>query len=146
MKLFSLNASICRQFSATENDEMRTVQKVKDHVLRDVVTSLDDKLHKLAAEFVSSSMKSCRLLSEEGEANLAGNSVILEGEWLVVDPLDGSNNYALSLPGYGFMAAHIVDAKVCGSVVVLPEHDFYFVIEEGKYQHHNPFTLQKSDL
>ena len=83
MKLFSLNASICRQFSATENDEMRTVQKVKDHVLRDVVTSLDDKLHKLAAEFVSSSMKSCRLLSEEGEANLAGNSVILrESGWL----------------------------------------------------------------
>ena len=65
---------------------------------------------------------------------------------MVVDPLDGSNNYALSLPGYGFMAAHIVDAKVCGSVVVLPEHDFYFVIEEGKYQHHNPFTLQKSNL
>lgn len=129
MKLLALSALVCNLFSSAAAGELRTVQKVKDHQLRDVVTSLDQSLHELAVSFVETRMPGCKLMSEEGLLAFSNPSDLLRGEWLVVDPLDGSNNYALSLPAYGFMAAYLVEGMVAGSVVVLPEHDLYLVTE-----------------
>jgi len=140
MKLLSLSAYVCNLFSSTSAGQLRTVQKVKDDQTRDVVTSLDQSLHEAAASFVATRMPGCKLLSEEGESVLGGIASLASGEWLVVDPLDGSNNYALSLPGYGFMAAHVVEGKIDGSVVVLPEHDLYFVVEAGEMLVSQPFS------
>lgn len=140
MKLLPLSAHVCALFSSTATGELRTVQKVKDAHLRDVVTSLDQRLHETAASFVLNHMHGCKLLSEEDE-NICGNiSVLDQGEWLVVDPLDGSNNYALSMPGYGFMAAHVIHGRVEGSVVVLPEHSLYFIVEADELLVSQPFA------
>jgi myo-inositol-1(or 4)-monophosphatase len=141
MKLLALSALVCNLFSSAAAGEMRTVQKVKDHQLRDVVTSLDQSLHDLAAIFVETRMPGCKLMSEEGASINGGSSLLAKGEWLVVDPLDGSNNYALSMPGFGFMAAHVVEGKVNGSVVVLPEQDLYLVAEAGEILVSQPFAL-----
>lgn len=54
---------------------------------------------------------------------------LLDGEWLVVDPLDGSNNHALGLPHFGYMAAHLRHGRCVGAVIVLPEHNQYLVLE-----------------
>ena len=143
MKLLRLTAIICSLFSSTTLGAFRTVQKVKNDELRDVVTTLDQILHEAAANFVLTSMPSCKLLSEEGESVSGGALSLTEGEWLVVDPLDGSNNYALSLPGYGFMAAHLVNGKVNGSVVVLPEHDLYLVVDDGEMVISQPFVPEQ---
>lgn len=140
MKLLAMSAHVCNLFSSAAGGEMRTVQKVKDHQLRDVVTSLDQSLHKLAASFVETRMPGCKLMSEEGLPINGGSSLLGKGEWLVVDPLDGSNNYALSMPGFGFMAAHVVEGKVAGSIVVLPEHDLYLVVEDGEMLVSQPFA------
>ena len=140
MKLLAMSAHVCKLFSSAAGGEMRTVQKVKDHQLRDVVTSLDQSLHELAACFVETRMPGCKLMSEEGVPINGLSSLLGKGEWLVVDPLDGTNNYALSMPGFGFMAAHLVEGKVVGSLVVLPEHDLYFVLEAGEMFVSQPFA------
>lgn len=140
MKLLALTALVCNLFSSTDSGELRTVQKVKDHQLRDVVTSLDQSLHELAASFVETRMPGCKLMSEEGSLTNGGSSLLGKGEWLVVDPLDGTNNYTLLMPGFGFMAAHVVEGKVNGSVVVLPEHNLYLVVEAGEMLVSQPFT------
>jgi myo-inositol-1(or 4)-monophosphatase len=140
MTLLSLSARVCNHFSTASTKNLRMVQKVKDHELRDVVTSLDQYLHNEVADFVNTRMPGCELMSEEGEASDGFIASLVEGEWLVVDPLDGSNNYALSLPGYGFMAAHLIEGRIAGSVVVLPEHDIYFVDEGGELLVSQPFS------
>lgn len=132
MILLSLAAQVCDVFETAGDSALRMVQKVKDDEARDVVSALDQRLHATAAAFVADRMPGCTLLSEEGVPPDDGLAALAHGEWLVVDPLDGSNNYVLSLPGYGFMAAHIVAGVVVGSVVVLPEHDLYLVLEHGE--------------
>ena len=129
MKLLNLAARVCNAFSKSGSQHMRTVQKVKDDQRRDVVTELDMKLHQISEQFVAEQLPNCKLLSEEGACEEAHQKEWTKGEWLIVDPLDGSNNHALGLPNYGFMAAQMYDGKIQGSVIVLPEHDQYMVFE-----------------
>jgi len=140
MKLLTLAANVCAVFSSNDNGMLRTVQKVKNDEARDVVTTLDQRLHDIAASFVRNNLPGCKLMSEEDENTSSAVSVLAQGEWLVVDPLDGSHNYALKMPGYGFMSAHVIDGKVEGSVVVLPEHGLYFVLEADELLVSQPFA------
>ncbi|MBK6005374.1 hypothetical protein JJB11_04670 [Ramlibacter ginsenosidimutans] len=117
------------------------VQKVKDNQLRDVVTELDMKLHAISQQFVAERLPGCRLLSEEGRHEGLERGALSDGEWLIVDPLDGSNNHALGMPNYGYMAAHLRNGRLDGAVVVLPEHDQYIVLEEAQSLYAKPLPL-----
>jgi fructose-1,6-bisphosphatase/inositol monophosphatase family enzyme len=131
MRLISLTAKICKTFSDAASDNLRTIQKVKQDQVRDVVTELDVRLHDVSASYTLSQLTDCRLLSEEGVDDGVKMNDILSGKWLIVDPLDGSNNYALDLPGYGYMAAYVDAGLVEASCIVLPEYDQYIVYEKG---------------
>jgi fructose-1,6-bisphosphatase/inositol monophosphatase family enzyme len=129
MQLISLAATICKAFSEAKSDHLRTVQKVKQGQPRDVVTELDIRLHDVSAFYASSKLAECKFLSEEGCDESIGIDEVLCGKWLVVDPLDGSNNYSLELPGYGYMAAYIDEGLIEGACIVLPEYDQYILID-----------------
>ena len=129
MQLIPLAARVCKVFSEAGSNHLRTVQKVKQDQVRDVVTQLDVELHNLSTSYVTSQLSGCKLLSEEGGNEGIGINDVLRGKWLVVDPLDGSNNYALKLPGYGYMASYIDGGFIKSACVVLPEHDQYIVVE-----------------
>lgn len=131
MNLLNLAARVCRAFAESGTQQMRTVQKVKDNQVRDVVTALDMRLHDISRQFVEEHLPNCRLLSEEGEHDRETAELLLEREWLIVDPLDGSNNQAVGLPNYGYMAAHIRQGWMTGTVIVLPEHNQYIVMEDS---------------
>ena len=98
MKLLHLAGRICRAFHENDNRQMRTIQKVKGNQLRDVVTNLDLRLHDISERFVRERMSGTLLLSEEGWHKEVTTEDLLAGEWLIVDPMDGSNNYAAGLP------------------------------------------------
>lgn len=129
MRLIPLAAQICKAFADADSDHLRTVQKVKNDQVRDVVTELDMNLHNISSVFSSSQLIGSKFLSEEGCNDGMSLVNLITGLWLVVDPLDGSNNYALQLPGYGFMAAVIDEGLVASACVVLPEYDQYIVTE-----------------
>lgn len=129
MSLLTLAGQVCRAFTDNEGAALRTVQKVKNEHSRDVVTALDMKLHALSARYVAEHLPGCALLSEEGEDAHGPASRLLKGDWLVVDPLDGSSNHALGLPHFGYMAAHVRQGRLDGALVVLPEHDQYVLMD-----------------
>jgi len=141
MKLLNLTARVCRTFSMSGSLQMRTVQKVKDGQIRDVVTALDIKLHDISEQFVAEQLPGCRLLSEEGGGKAFHSSELCKGDWLVVDPLDGSNNHTLGMPNYGYMAAYLRNGCIDGAVVVLPEHDQYIVLEDGQSLYAQPLPM-----
>lgn len=143
MNLLNLVGRVCCAFSMSDSQQMRTVQKVKDNQSRDVVTELDIKLHDISEQFVAERLPECRLLSEEGRHDGFNPRHLLEQEWLIVDPLDGSNNHALKLPNYGYMAGHLRNGRLDGAVIVLPEHDQYIVLdgEQSLYAQPLPLTV-----
>lgn len=131
MSLERLAAQVTYTFTeAVRAVESRTVQKVKEGISRDVVTELDTALHELSARFIAHAFPDAHLLSEENIAPDFDVAKLRSGRWFVIDPLDGSTNFALSLPGYGYMAAVLDDGVPNGSVIVLPEHDQYLIAAE----------------
>lgn len=138
MKLLNLAARICNAFSRKHSQLMRTVRKVKDDQIRDVVTELDMELHHISDQFILECLPGCRMLSEEGIGAGKMLTNIREGEWLIVDPLDGSNNYALGLPHYGYMASHLTNGSFAGAVIILPEYNQYIVCEGDSVLYSQP--------
>jgi fructose-1,6-bisphosphatase/inositol monophosphatase family enzyme len=132
MNYLNLTGRICREFELSNSQQMRTVQKVKENLSRDVVTELDEKLHAITEKFVAEQIPECKLLSEEGVPVGFITQRLLEDDFLIVDPLDGSHNYALGLPNYGFMAAHVQRGHINGAVIVVPEHGQYIVLQGDK--------------
>ena len=141
MNLLNLAARVCNAFSTGGSQYMRTVQKVKDNQSRDVVTALDMKLHHITEQFLIERLPGCQLLSEEGAETQAHLREWCQGEWLIVDPLDGSNNHAAGLPNYGYMAAYLQDGRIQGSVIVLPEHSQYIVLQGVQSLYAQPIPL-----
>lgn len=141
MSLLNLAGQVCRAFNESKNQGMRTVQKVKDNEPRDVVTELDLKLHSISERFVKERMPLCEFLSEEGSHKNFQASKLANAEWLIVDPLDGSSNYAAGLPNYGYMAANVRLGKVVGSVIVIPEYSQYIVLEDDVLIYSQPLPM-----
>lgn len=143
MNLLNLAARVCNEFSRSGLNEARTVLKIKDGQVRDVVTELDEKLHLITANFIKERLPECKLLSEESELTSAEALNLLAGECLIVDPLDGSNNYALGMSNYGYMAAHLRGGFLAGAVIVLPEDNQYIVFESGQSLFSQPLPESK---
>lgn len=129
MKLLTLAGKVCRAFTDDQATGLRTIQKVKNDHSRDVVTALDMRLHALSALFVVEYLPGYTLLSEESEQSEWKANRLRRGQLLVVDPLDGSSNYALGLPHFGYMAAQLSDGQIEATLVVLPEHDQYLLAD-----------------
>lgn len=146
MNLLNLAARVCCEFNLINVQSTRTIQKVKGNQPRDVVTELDMRLHDITDRFVKERMTGCTLLSEEGVSENSKGINLKSGELLIVDPLDGSSNYAMGMPNYGYMAAHLQHGQVVGSVIVLPEHSQYIAIDEGKLIEAQPIASVEGAL
>jgi fructose-1,6-bisphosphatase/inositol monophosphatase family enzyme len=130
MNLHILAAQVAKAFGDGQQTEDQSVVAVKDGNVRDVVTTQDLGLHSLTQAFLMSALPGTRLLSEEDSDLRWGLSTLSTGDVLVVDPLDGSNNFALNLPGYGYMACRLINGKPIESLVLVPDHDLYLLWSE----------------
>ena len=144
MNMLNLAGRVCCTFSMNDTQQMRTVQKVKENQSRDVVTELDMKLHEVSELFIAERLPECNLLSEESNHDGFIVSQLLDKDWLIVDPLDGSSNYALGMPNYGYMAAYLRNGHLFGSVIVLPEQKQYIVREGNQSIYAQPLPLNDS--
>ena len=130
MDLLRLAALVCKEMSVAIPATSNSVLYIKDSQARDVVTELDLHIHDAVSEFVKNHASSVTLLSEESPT--ADPSSFWDSmELLVIDPLDGSNNFALSLPGYGFMATFIREKVIISSLAIIPEKNLYLLCENG---------------
>lgn len=143
MNLLNLAARVCSGFSSGGSQDMRTIQRVKDSQSRDVVTGLDMELNRITQNYLMEQLPGCHLFSEEGTYAKAGSYEWRHGEWLIVDPLDGSYNHAAGLPHYGYMAAHLRDGQIDGSVIILPDYNQYIVLQNGQWFYAQPIPSTK---
>lgn len=97
----------------------------------DLVTDADRASETLVGERLSAAFPDHRLFGEEGIAKINGAGDDAEYAW-IVDPLDGTTNYAHGYPHFGVSIALAHRGHVVVGVVYDPMRDELFVAERGK--------------
>ena len=105
-----------------------------------LVTEMDAQCEALIVDRLRSAFAGDAILAEE-TGTTAGRS----GRRWIVDPLDGTTNYAHGLPIYAVSIALEVDHRVVLGVVYDPTRDELFVAERGEGATVNDAALAVSD-
>src|SRR2546429_5148014 len=105
-----------------------------------LVTEMDAQCEALIVDRLRRAFAGDAILAEE-TGTTAGRS----GRRWIVDPLDGTTNYAHGLPIYAVSIALEVDHRVVLGVVYDPTRDELFVAERGRGAPVNDVALAGSD-
>jgi myo-inositol-1(or 4)-monophosphatase len=106
----------------------------------DLVTEVDEQAEQVIAEILLGAFPAYGMLAEEG-GSLAGEK---DARW-IVDPLDGTTNYAHGLPIFAVSIALERAGEVVMGVVHDPMHEETFVAERGRGATLNGELIKVSD-
>lgn len=102
-------------------------RSVKADDVNQVVTDADVAIGTMLVDRIRAAFPGHGVLEEESGAVAGAEDVV----W-VVDPLDGSSNYAAGSPLYGVMIAVVDPTGVVAGGIALPEFDQYYLAEAGQ--------------
>ncbi|MCC7355126.1 MAG: inositol monophosphatase [Anaerolineae bacterium] len=108
-------------------DRLSGPQSVREKGPRDLVTDADVASQSLIVERLQTRFPDHAIWGEEGEQPAS-----LQGPLWVVDPLDGTTNYAHRIPLFGVALALAEDGVVRLGVAYDPLRDHLFAAERGK--------------
>lgn len=102
--------------------------KLKDGV-NDIVTNLDVKIENFLIGKIKENYPNFDIVSEEGNSKQE-----LTDDCFVIDPIDGTINFANGLPLWGIQVACRENGKTIASVIDLPKlNEFYYADENGAF-------------
>ncbi|MFB4160868.1 inositol monophosphatase [Geomicrobium sp. JSM 1781026] len=108
----------------------------------DLVTNVDFECERIILQHITATFPTHQIQSEEFGDNG------YESEWLwLIDPLDGTNNFALDLPLFSVSISLMYKKKAVLSVIYEPMVDqLYCAIEgEGSYVNNEQFTMTRTE-
>lgn len=110
-------------------DRQGTIPEIhaKDGNISNIVTEADIASEKCIIEIIRGKFPAHNIISEEA-GFLKGNS---EYTW-IVDPLDGTANFAAGLPWFGVMVAVLKGKTVMTGAMYIPSTDTLYFSEKGK--------------
>ena len=121
--------------------EFYGVASVRQKSSTNLVTEADLAAERAIADVILKSFPDHRILGEEGEATGGDNKHSL---W-VVDPLDGTNNYAHGIPQFAVSIAYAFDGEVQVGVILDPMRDEKFTAMRGQGARLNGNLIGVSD-
>lgn len=105
----------------------------------DLVTTLDLKIEKFLIDEIKKQYPEFDIVSEEYNTN----NEITEN-CFIIDPIDGTINFANNLPLWGIQIACIENGKTVASVISLPRiNEFYYADETGAYLNDNKISVNE---
>ena len=107
----------------------------------DLVTETDKQCEALVIGIIKKHFSDHAILGEE-----SGGNASEEGVSWVIDPIDGTTNYAHSFPFFCTSIGVRVDGDTCIGVVYDPSRDELFVAEKGKGAFLNDKKISVSDI
>lgn len=100
-------------------------KEVMDKGYMDVVTNLDREIEEYTVSRIKAEFDGDNILGEEFGGDIAGRA------W-IIDPIDGTCNFACDSPIYGFQMAFAVDGDARMSIIYLPAFDdLYYAVKGG---------------
>lgn len=124
------------------NGKQLAVQQKKN--ARDLVTAADLAADKLITQAIASAFPSHRILSEESSGTIDGKA-LSHGHWWIIDPIDGTVNFAAGQRHVGVSIAYARDGVVQVGVVHAPFLDECFVATCGGGATLNDVTIHASE-
>lgn len=103
--------------------------RAKDGDPHSVVTAADIAAHHYIEEQIAAHFPDDKIVSEEDEAT-HGNATA-DRVW-IIDPLDGTRNFASRVPLFGVLIAYAEKGEVVLSAIYLPTTDELAIAEKGK--------------
>lgn len=105
----------------------------------DLVTNLDREIEKFLIGEIKKEYPTFEIISEEYNTN---NQIT--DNCFIIDPIDGTINFANNLPLWGIQVACIKNAETVASVISLPRiNEFYFADENGAYLNDKKISVEE---
>ena len=101
-----------------------------------LVTEADTAAEQAILQVVKDAFPADRILAEETAADLIASGETNEDLW-VIDPLDGTNNFAHGIPHFSISIACFRQGQPFCGVVFDPLHDDWYVAQRGEGAWHN---------
>jgi len=100
----------------------------------DYVTATDLAIHDYITNEIKQHFPNDGIISEEDEQNhyLIEENGLSDKNYWILDPIDGTNNFATSIPLFGTMLCRLENGQVTQSGVYLPTMDAFYEAEKGK--------------
>ncbi len=117
----------CRQAGAIQREGLNSEKNVEFKGAINLVTDIDKACEKAIVELLHSNFPDHDILAEEG----TGKRKDSEYKW-VIDPLDGTTNYAHGYPLFCTSIALEHKGEVIAGAVYEPNRDEMFLAEKGK--------------
>jgi myo-inositol-1(or 4)-monophosphatase len=118
-----------------------SVKQVKRKSQGNLVTDVDILSERLVLDFLKKEYPDFGILSEESRS-----STSVDGYTWVVDPLDGTNNYAFGIPFFCVNIALVRDKDILLGVTYDPVREELFHAETGKGAYLNKTPIQISKI
>lgn len=112
----------------------------KDGNISNIVTESDIASEKCIIEIIRKKYPEHNIISEEAGI-LKGDS---EYTW-IIDPLDGTANFAAGLPWFGVLVAVLKGKTVMTGAMYIPSSDTLYFSEKGKGVHRNGVSVHVSE-
>lgn len=114
---------------------------VKDKGSHDLLTTLDTSLEKFIIKDLNKNFPSVKIVSEE-----FNSSAKARGTYFVIDPVDGTINFANSICLWGVQIAYIEDDVTVASAIYSPAMGEYMAAKGfGAYKNNKKFTITPKD-
>jgi myo-inositol-1(or 4)-monophosphatase len=141
-ELLRLATAIAREAGDIARERFHAPRTIRTKTSEiDLVTDVDHALDRLIRERILSARPSDALLTEESAA-AAGSSGV---RW-IVDPLDGTTNYAHAFPHFAISIGVEIDGERALGVVFDPMRDELFSAEKGSGAQLNGKPMRVSEI
>jgi myo-inositol-1(or 4)-monophosphatase len=125
-EILSFLIEIVKNAGKLINDNFLISQKGLEN---DLVTDLDIKVEDYLIKEINEKYPNFDIVSEEINYNKS-----VTGNCFVIDPIDGTINFANHLPLWGIQIACLVESKVVAAVIYLPKmNELYYANENDAY-------------
>lgn len=105
----------------------------------DLVTNFDFEIEKYIIDRINKSYPDFTIVSEEynSEKSITNNC-------FVIDPIDGTINFANNIPLWAIQVACIRNGETCASVIYFPKmNEIYYADSNGAYMNGKPICVNK---
>lgn len=108
----------------------------------DLVTTADIAAERIILERIKAACPDAKFLAEES-STLSSTPPDFKGEWWIIDPVDGTTNYAYGQPQVGVSIAMAIDGVVQVGVINAPflNEIFHAVKGRGAYKNNQPISV-----
>lgn len=119
------------------------IQDVHDKSKRDLVTNCDYAMEHKMLSCIRTTFKHDRILSEE-----LNPDTLIQGRTWVLDPIDGTCNYANRIPMYGIQLALVENMETVAAGIALPclNEIYLAVINEGCMLNGVPLIVREDSI